>query len=526
MKKEIKELIIELKDKGEEYELYPTTFEMLEAIKAHYEANNDRFGSVLDIGCGTCNFYKVIKPYNYFVIEKSRVLIDRLPAQAHVLGCDFMFTPLIDKEVDTIFCNPPYSQFEHWAERIILEGNCKDIILVIPERWKDSPAINAAIKEVNAEYKVIGSFDFHNAERAARAKVDIVKIHRWERTATDTFNKWFDDFFKINTSRKEDDEASYEREAKHEKEIKNALVGGQNKIEILLNLYEADYKKLYENFKAVCSLDADVLKTIGVKYSALRTCLWEKIKGLKNLYWKEVFSNLEEITSRLTQKSRSDMLDRFTHLKSVEFTYDNIYALVMWVLKNADSYKDSQLVEVFKELTEYDNVRKYKSNQNTFEKERWRFADSASHYTLDYRIVCSRMCFKPSYSWKQEIDKHKVRERIGDFCVIAKNLGFAIGEIEVARSFGEKYLVTLADDKPLFEYRIYKNDNIHIKFNKEFAKAFNVEAARLLGWIRSKEDIKAEFVDDMADGAEKYFHCNRPLILSSNFLALTDERKA
>ncbi len=46
--------------------------------------------------------------------------------------------------------------------------------------------------------------------------------------------------------------------------------------------------------------------------------------------------------------------------------------------------------------------------------------------------------------------------------------------------------------------------NMHVKFNMEFTKALNVEASRLLGWIRKKEDIEKEFTPEMAAGAEKY----------------------
>ena len=49
---------------------------------------------------------------------------------------------------------------------------------------------------------------------------------------------------------------------------------------------------------------------------------------------------------------------------------------------------------------------------------------------------------------------------------------------------------------------------MHIKFNIEFTKALNVEVSRLLGWIKNKEDIKNEFPEEMASGAEKYFKTN------------------
>ena len=60
---------------------------------------------------------------------------------------------------------------------------------------------------------------------------------------------------------------------------------------------------------------------------------------------------------------------------------------------------------------------------------------------------------------------------------------------------------------------------MHIRFNKEFMKALNVEVGRLLGWIHKKEDIANEFPDDMAKGAEKYFRTNYNCI-SNNMIKL------
>lgn len=61
---------------------------------------------------------------------------------------------------------------------------------------------------------------------------------------------------------------------------------------------------------------------------------------------------------------------------------------------------------------------------------------------------------------------------------------------------------------------------MHVKFNKEFTKALNVEVSRLLGWIRCKEDIQREFPEELAKGAEKYFKTNYTCI-GTNTLMLT-----
>ena len=73
------------------------------------------------------------------------------------------------------------------------------------------------------------------------------------------------------------------------------------------------------------------------------------------------------------------------------------------------------------------------------------------------------------------------------------------------------------------DYTCYKNGNMHIRFNKEFMKALNVEVGRLLGWIHKKEDIANEFPEEMAKGAEKYFKTNYTCI-GCNTLMLTTSK--
>lgn len=87
-----RQLVLELKEAGQDFEFYPTTDEMLaEAYKA-LESVCGYHKSVLDIGCGTCNFKRYIErkggSVEYFGIEKSDILIGKLPYDVFVLGTD------------------------------------------------------------------------------------------------------------------------------------------------------------------------------------------------------------------------------------------------------------------------------------------------------------------------------------------------------------------------------------------------------------------------------------------------------
>jgi len=532
MKKDLKQLLLQLEANNESYEFYPTSREMIKPIVEH--AQNGKF-SVLDIGCGTCNFkshFNELKSQDqsisdYYVIEKSRVLIDRLHKDTIVLGTDFNLTNLIDKKVDIVFCNPPYSEFKEWTKRIIWESNCKYIYLVIPQRWKENAEINRCIEETKASVQVLGSFDFLHAERQARAKVDVLYINKQKRHQyggyedlseinEDAFSRYFDETFKMR-----DKQNNYEKDLEKEQkeEIKTKLVNCESKAKMLVEIYQNEQKILFEHFQAISSLDVDVLETIGIKKGSVKEALKQKIKSLKILYWKLVFDELEEITSRLTSTTRNNMLDKFKNLLTVDFTIENIYPLILWVIKNANTYYNDQLIDFFKKLSSPENVRAYKSNQKTFSKDRWRFTDEHSHYTLDYRIVCSHI-FRTSGLYDDKLDNWDNQKLIDDICTIANNLGFEAGLRESPEFTGEKYNVLMKNSNVLFEYRVYKNRNTHIKLNKEFAKAINVEVSRLLGWIRTKEDIEKEFPPEMAKGAEKYFKVNNFISLNSSNIKL------
>lgn len=548
-------LIEQLKDAGQDFEFYPTTKEMIRTIFEHrrhpYNDGSgcrvDSFGNVLDIGCGTCNFKRFVdelnEPFerhdgsytdrskcvnisNYYVMEKSRILIDRLPADAIVLGVDFHENTLIDKPVDTIFCNPPYSEYEDWTARIITESACKEIYLIIPQRWKNSEKIQTALKTVKPIYRarnnyadeepfeVIGSFDFLEAERSARAKVDILYINKSQTDKNSGFDNFFDEVFDMGVKENKFDFKS----AEYRENMKNELLTGRNKIEILCNGYAAAQRTLFEHFQTICGLSADILETIGIQKKNVKEALKMKFSGLKTLYWNLAFDCLEEITSRLTSTSRDKMKTRFDKLLTVDFNAENVYSLVIWVIKNANDYYKSQMVDFFMRLSSPENVQNYKSNQRVFVTNEWGYAkEKHSHYTLDYRIVCSKSSL-PSvgdhYRMYPTI-REQLEVKLQDVCTVANNLGFHIGETQYPEGYGQKGHCMLKDGTELFEFKLYMNGNVHLKFNKEFIKALNVEVSRELGWIHSREDIAKEFVPEMAKGAEKYFDKSLKIELSN-----------
>lgn len=446
---------------------------------------------------------------NYYAIEKSKILIERAPKDVIIVGTDFYQNTLIDKKVDVIFCNPPYSDYETWVCKIVKEANAQDIYLVIPERWKDNKEIQYYIKARNAKVSILGSFDFLNAERRARAKVNIVRINlqgtqnRYrDECDVDPFDIWFENEFKIKCE-KQDKYSDYETE-REERERKKAILENQiiasgNLIQTLVTFYSNDMNALYSNYKKLGELDSEIFKELNIDLKGLKEGLKLKVEGTKHRYWKELFDRLDTITNRLTTKSRKKLLEKLYSRTHVDFNEENIYAIVIWVIKNANHYFDEQLKEIFLQLTEPKNIKNYKSNQKTWHREEWRYnhdKKEQTHYTLDYRIIIN--------SYDKCI--------INDMLTIANNLGFVANDNEHStKSKTEVYLNNLdAKGKQilLMDYTCHKNNNIHFRLNKEFIKAFNIEASRLFGWIHNKEDIINEFdceLEIKQEDCDKYY---------------------
>ena len=232
---------------------------------------------------------------------------------------------------------------------------------------------------------------------------------------------------------------------------------------------------------------------------------------MKYKYWQELFSNLDRITSRLTSASRNTMLEKMNKSCNVDFSIDNAYAIVIWVIKNANKYLNSQVIEVFRDLTEPECVKNYKSNQKTWEKNGWRYnKNDHSHYALDYRIITNKWTaiFNGGFSswdYQNGLSK-KCHEFIGDIITVANNLDFECNDSSKNRewSSGQKQNFYTEKGEILVEVKAFRNGNLHLKFNQNFIKTLNIEASRLLGWIKTPQQAAEEMGIDIAFAKSKF----------------------
>jgi len=610
-----------LKNAGEDYEWYPTTNEILEAMYWDIKSQNKNVYfestsssrkhlkydyqsiSMLDIGAGNCKLLTKFKemseslieedshgnPMNgnqigfskYMAIEKSNILIESMPSDVFIVGTDFHQNTLIDKKADVVFCNPPYSEYAQWSEKIINESNAKVIYLVIPKRWGNNRGMAHAIKQRRAKVTIVGDFDFVNSEdRKARAYVSLVKIdlkgkdkyaHRRDEAAVDPFELWFSSEFKLNTNKKSLHDHEVERaKAKTRKEtLEKTLVDAPSLVDALVKLYNDELLHLINNYKKVSELDSEILKELNVDIEGVMKAFQSKIENLKSFYWREVFENLSEIKARLTSRSRTSLVNKLLANTNIDFTQSNIRSILIWVIKNANKYFDEQMLEVYDDFTTVEGIKMYKSNSH-WEKDTWRYArdlhEKGIKYALDYRIVL--------HGYGDHFDKSgfintKQLQYIDDLVIIAKNLGFKIDmdsinnkletgekgniytfvpldrklkkgqkthfgkieevyELEEGGSQGKyqyqidgnytHYSSVKIDEDIFTTNKVYKNGNIHFQLNQNFIKKLNLEVSRLRGWIKSPKEAAQEF--DISEEEANDFWRSSYILLPTSLNAL------
>ena len=504
-------LLADVQAAGEDFEWYPTSDRMIAVVSSRIPTLTQ---SILDIGAGDGRVLLALakrceSPPVLYAIEKSAVLIEAQPESVVPVGANFYEQNLACLPADVIFCNPPYSEYAEWASAIIEAGYAKTAFLVLPRRWKDDVTITAAIKRRGATVKVLHSDDFKTgADRTARAVIDILEV-RYPRSeegyrdeVKDPFDIWFDQ--NITTF----DTETNERAQEESERLDLARLRAADNINDLVREYDTEFQRMEENYRAIFRLDHALLKELGVKKNEVREGIKAKMSGLKAKYWALLFDRLGSITERLSTATRAKFLARLTAGdKSVAFTRDNAYAIVIWAIKNANKYFDEQTVQLYRDLATFDGVANYKSNLRTWTQNDWRWsrADETeegrpSHYALDYRIVVMRYqailnTDFGTYEFPGNLHR-RCHELIADVIAVLGNLGFrATGLPSMQRqwyggSWEDWHLGDSGD--VLVQVKAYKNGNLHLRFRPAAIRALNVEAGRLLGWLNSPKDVETE----------------------------------
>lgn len=515
-------LVESLKEANQDWEWYPTTQEMIDSV---WHRLPIEFDSIMDIGAGDGRVLvelgkRAEQEPKLYAIEKSTILIQSWAENIIPVGTDVFEQNLTCLQVDYVFCNPPYSEYETWTSTIIENCYAKSAFLVIPHRWKDSDIIAESIKKRGAAVKIIYIGDFLDAERKARAIINIIEVvfpknDDYHRKPIDPFDIWFDQ----NVSAF-DDEKDFKEIHNNDSDIvkKHAT----DNITGLVNVFNEEYSRMQENYRGIFKLDYAILRELGVNKNAVCEGLKKRISGLKTKYWTILFERLTVITSRLCVDTKKRFLEKLTGRAGIAFTESNAYSVVIWAIKNANKYFNEQLIKLFRDLSTQDGIKNYKSNQKTWQKDGWRYLkDGHDHYALDYRIVFEGYAAiggSGSYSWDYPNGLHKnCHEKLGDTLAVLNNLGYVNNSLDSqSRKWeaGEWQDFYNSNGDTLVQSKAHKNGNMHFRFMPDAIRALNVEAGRLLGWLKSPKDVVAELGYTMED-AEKFFMSSQKILPSN-----------
>ena len=522
-----RKVVAQLNQHDQDHEWYPTTQPMLDVIKGDIDEDLMDNPSVLDCGAGDGRVLKALTNGDKYAIEKSSILIELLDKDIFIVGTEFREQVLFDKKTDLLFCNPPYSEYLEWVNKIIREANCGVIYFIIPTRWKTNTETHDLIKARKGKFEILDTQDFIDGDRGARANVDIVKItlRYTGRHSTsikkDPFDLWFEDNFKLKLNKESSSKHSVYTSTREKvaENVQHELVTGGDLISTLEKLYQRDMDKALNTYKGLMEVDPEIMRELDIDIKSVKKALKLKIESLKDVYWKELFNNLDKVTSRLTAISREAMLKKLTDNTHVDFTAPNARAIIIWVIKNANSYFDQQLVQIIEKVTEKASIAVYKSNQRTIRDEEWRYSktpEDLKEYGLDYRIVlkeCGGLSGSTLYSDNVNGLGSRAANLMNDFCAIALNLGFDTYETQRASSFkwesnkghDFEFLNHKTGEKNvLFHAKAFHNGNMHIKFNQLFIRRLNVQFGRLKGWVKSPKEA-AEKMDISEEEASEVF---------------------
>lgn len=515
-------VVRELKQNSEDFEWYPTTDEIIRSVCDDILDNTGRYEkltSVMDIGAGDgrvlTEIHDKLKLHDYdvscYAIEKAITHLNNMPKNIIVVGTEFREQTLADKPVTIVFCNPPYSDYEEWMLRIVTEASARAVYLVVPQRWKDSRQIAHVLQSRSAKVHTLGSFDFENADRQARAKVDVLSIE---------FGYEQRDAFDSVVASMLPELDVFDVELPADDSPLDLISVSDSFLENIVASYNADMKRLIECYRAALRLDRGVLHELNIDRDGVLSGLRLKITGLKKRYWTRLFDEMSDVTKRLATRQRSAFLNSLNAQVSVDFTENNIYAVLISVSKWANNYFDEQLIDLFRTLSN-DSAVRYKSNQRVWTKGDWRYhskddENRPSHYRLEYRIVLTHggICTS-DYSYRRtQFNGLEQRsfEMLSDIVTVANNLGFTSDDHPRNYTWesNKQHVLKLANGKPLVAVRAFKNGNMHLHFDPKFMLAVNIEAGRLLGWIRNPQEAVQEMDIPAADVAtvDKLFGCS------------------
>ena len=531
--------ISQLKQDGHDFEWYPTPDYIIDLVIQDFlesnKSNQDKLSTsgglvhdlkldlyasivknvyrsvVLDIGAGDGRFLNKAQDLlgswvRLHAIEKASIHQRTLiKLGIPIIGSEFHTTTLLNNKVDLTFCNPPYSEFDVWMQKIVTQLDSNYIYFIVPNRYKNNKPL---LEQIDLFYNLteIHEFSFNDAERQARANVSVLRLTR--KNTIKQFDYWVDkNIGKLDT--KSDKES--------EQELNNSLATAssfKDKIDLLVDRYNNDLASLSKTYQALSSINSDVLATLNIDRKLIIGKLEYGLQNLRTTYWNKTINELKEITSRFTFKYRRDLIDKVTAKcllnNTLDFTRNNVKMLLVFLDEHYAIISEEQAEYIAGKLIPSNDKGwfPYKSNERWATGD-WRTNIKGNRFKLDYRFIVPNCYLHRGDGEYVSNEDCLYNNIIYDLMVLANTFGYTIEEpnYDTAgffnfKHFGSDKIVREVHTKSngdtifgeiLFSFKYYQKNTVHFKLRKEFMLRLNVFIGKSMGWLTCSEDVVNEF---------------------------------
>ena len=196
-----------------------------------------------------------------------------------------------------------------------------------------------------------------------------------------------------------------------------------------------------------------------------------------------------------------------------------------------------QALEVYDSLISLCNIKSYKSNAKVFGSDySWRSAATLKENN-DKFFLLHRIILSGGYITYDSVAVGHLGRILNDIMIIANQLNFHCFFAELSGmiqniTFSTNYNIkfrrkTINSDfftgpaEVLFSFKVFKNGNLHMKFNSEFMAKLNTLKGKLEGWItnpkQASEEIEGVSIKDATEVFDTSYRIESSSILGLSF---------
>lgn len=476
-------------------EFYPTPKEVIEKMLAPYSRIlSDYKTNVLEPSAGKGDIIDFIKEKyyrgvrNFYCIEKDPNLQHILRDKGYKLIDSDFLKYSSNRQFDLIAMNPPFSNGdEHLlkAWQILKNGH---IVCLLNKETIDNPytkkrKLLASIIEEFGSVEYIGAA-FSNSERTTNVEVALVCLQKQTKDdiLLDFGNLKREEFKPLDLG-----EDRLENQVAVNNQIGNAVIAYKNMLsafeEIAIAMKKFDfYASAFEKEDSYSKgqTSRDIFEKLSK--SNYTNGHNEVYSVINNQAWGYIFRSLNQIKYRFTSKIQDDFYSLQKQQGEMEFSEENINAVLDMIMLNRDTLMQRAIVDVFDYFTLY-------HKENRVHIEGWK---TNSHYKVNKKVILPNI-MRQDYTGELRIDfSSKLDDIDKALCFINADRFEAISTIKRTienRLYWNKKngVWNNQTESTYFNIRFFKKGTVHLTFKDRFIwEQFNKTAVGGKEWLPTK----------------------------------------